>query len=102
MSDVTEKAVVNNGAVQEVESVSKAEETKAEKFVRIGEYRINKAIAAIGRIENLANKSAYDYTPEQVKTMFFVLESRVAEVKAKFTTVKSKENTAFSFGNRTE
>ena len=45
---------------------AKTEETKAEKFVRLGEYRINKAMDAIGRIENLANRSAYDYTPEQV------------------------------------
>ena len=102
MSDVTEKVAVNNETVQEMKPVEKAEETKAEKFVRLGEYRINKAIAAIGKIENLANKSAYDYTPEQVETIFSVLESRVAEVKAKFTAVKAKENTAFSFGNRTE
>ncbi len=31
---------------------AKTEETKAEKFVRLGEYRINKAMDAIGRIEN--------------------------------------------------
>lgn len=80
----------------------KAGESKSEKFVRLGEYRINKAMDAIGRIENLANKSAYDYTQEQVEAMFSVLESKVAEVKAKFTATKAKENTAFSFGNRAE
>lgn len=78
----------------------KAEETKAEKFIRLEEYRINKAIDAIGRLENLANKSAYEYTPEQVEAMFVVLESKVAEVKAKFTVTKNKENAAFSFGNK--
>ena len=81
---------------------AKTEETKAEKFVRLGEYRINKAMDAIGRIENLANRSAYDYTPEQVEAMFSVLESKVEEVKAKFTVKKAKENTAFSFGNKAE
>lgn len=81
---------------------AKAGETKAEKFIRLGEYRINKAMDAIGRIENLANRSAYDYTPEQVEAMFSVLESKVAEVKAKFTATEAKENTAFSFGNRAE
>ena len=80
----------------------KAEETKAEKFVRLGEYRINKAMDAIGRIENLANRSAYDYTPEQVEAMFSVLESKVAEVRTKFTAVKVKEAAAFSFGNKAE
>lgn len=84
------------------ENTAKTEETKAEKFVRLGEYRINKALDAISRIENLANRSAYDYTPEQVEAMFSVLESKTAEVKAKFTAVKAKENTAFSFGDKAE
>ena len=95
MSGIMENAAVNVSA-------EKAEETKAEKFIRLGECRMNKAIDAIGRIENLANRSAYDYTPEQVETMFSVLESKVAEVKAKFTAKKAKENTAFSFGNKAE
>ena len=84
------------------ENAAKADETKAERFIRLGEYRMNKAIDAIGRIENLANRSAYDYTSEQVEAMFSVLESKVAEVKAKFTATKTTENTAFSFGNKAE
>ena len=55
MSDVTK-----NVAVDIV-----AQETKAEKFIRIGEYRMNKALDAIGRLENLANRSAYEYTRRQ-------------------------------------
>ncbi len=95
MSEAMENVTENTPA-------EKAGESKAEKFVRLGEYRMNKAIDAIGRIENLANRSAYDYTPEQVEAMFSVLESKVAEVKAKFTVTKSKESTAFSFGNKAE
>jgi len=97
MEDLTMSEVLENVT----ENAAKAEETKAEKFIRLGEYRMNKAIDAIGRIENLANKSAYDYTPEQVEAMFSVLESKVAEIKAKFTATK-RENTAFSFGNKAE
>jgi len=95
MSEAMENVTENTPA-------EKAGESKAEKFVRLGEYRMNKAIDAIGRIENLANRSAYDYTPEQVEAMFSVLESKVAEVKAKFTVTKSKESTTFSFGNKAE
>ncbi len=94
MSEIMENATENIPA-------EKTGETKAEKFIRLGEYRMNKAIDAIGRIENLANKSDYDYTPEQVEAMFSVLESKVAEIKAKFTVTK-RENTAFSFGNKAE
>ena len=32
-------------------------ESKADKFVRLGEYRVNKVIDAIGRLENLSNLS---------------------------------------------
>ena len=99
MSENMSEAMEN---VTENTSAGKAEETKAEKFIRLGEYRINKAIDAIGRIENLSNRSVYDYTEEQVEVMFSVLESKVAEVKAKFTATKAKENTAFSFGSKTE
>lgn len=94
MSEAVENETENT-AVKE-----KQEETKAEKFVRLGEYRMNKAIDAIGRLENLANKSSYEYTAEQVEAMFLVLESKVAEVKQKFTPTKG--NAAFSFGNMTE
>lgn len=44
------------------EPAAKENETKAEKFIRIGEYRMNKAVDAIGRLENLANRSFYEYT----------------------------------------
>ena len=101
MSEVMENITVSTDLIQETEPAAKANETKAEKFIRLGEYRMNKAMDAIGRLENLANRSAYEYTPEQVEAMFSVLESRVAEVKAKFTAAK-KENAAFSFGAKNE
>lgn len=82
-------------------ATEKKDETKAEKFVRLGEYRMNKAIDAIGRLEHLVNKSAYEYTAEQVETMFGALESKVADVKAKFST-KKQDNTSFSFGTYAE
>ena len=40
-------------------------ESKADKFVRLGEYRVNKVIDAIGRLENLFNRTNYEYTQEQ-------------------------------------
>lgn len=101
MSEEMENVTVNNAGEQDAEPVAKANETKAEKFIRIGEYRMNKAMDAIGRLENLANKSAYEYTPEQVEAMFSVLESKIAEIKTKFTAAK-KENAVFSFGAKNE
>ena len=80
------------------EPAAKENETKAEKFIRIGEYRMNKAVDAIGRLENLANRSFYEYTQEQVDAMFQALEGRVAEVKTRFTPKKATESRTFSFG----
>ncbi len=49
--------------MSEAEETKKVQdnESKVEKFIRLGEYRVNKAIEAIGRIENLSNRSSYDY-----------------------------------------
>ena len=101
MSEVMENVTVSTDLIQETEPAAKANETKAEKFIRLGEYRMNKAMDAIGRLENLANRSVYEYTPEQVEAMFSVLESRVAEIKTKFSVAK-KENAVFSFGAKND
>ena len=80
------------------ETAAKENETKAEKFIRIGEYRMNKAVDAIGRLENLANRGSYEYTQEQVDAMFQALEGRVVEVKVRFMPKKAAESKTFSFG----
>lgn len=76
-------------------------ESKADKFVRLGETRVNKVMEAIGRIEHLANRGNYDYTPEQVEEMFSIMENRLAEVKGRFAPKQAKNNT-FSFGTKAE
>ena len=78
-----------------------ANESKADKFVRLGEYRVNKVIDAIGRLENLFNRTNYEYTQEQVEVMFSIMEKRLLEVKGRFAPKKEKEDT-FSFGRKAE
>ncbi len=76
-------------------------ESKADKFVRLGESRVNKVMEAIGRIEYLANCENYEYTQEQVDEMFSIMENRLAEVKSRFAPKQAKNN-AFSFGKKAE
>lgn len=76
-------------------------ESKADKFIRLGEYRVNKVIEAIGRIEYLSNRSNYEYTEEQVEVMFSMIEKRLVEVKGRFAPKQEKNNT-FSFGKKAE
>lgn len=101
MSDLTENTIEQVENI-ESEATFKKNESKADKFIRLGEYRINKTIKAIEQLENLSNKSAYEYTPEQVENMFSVIEAKIAEVKAKFMVTKQKESTAFSFNRKIE
>lgn len=71
------------------------QETKEQKYIRLAEYRMNKAIKAVESISNLANRSSYEYSEEQVNAMFTVLENTVADVKSTFQ--PKKEKGAFSF-----
>ena len=81
------------------EPAAKENETKAEKFIRIGEYHMNKAVDAIGRLENLANRGSIEYTQEQVDAEFRAIEGRDAEVKSRFAPKKAPEGKSFSFGD---
>ena len=60
MNEVNENVTVNGARTRYEEFAAKKNETKAEKFIRLGEYRMNKAIDTIGRLEHLANRSAYE------------------------------------------
>lgn len=60
MSKEIENNVVSSTEAVEGTPAEKAEEMKEEKFIRLGEYRMNKAMDAIGRLENLANRSTYE------------------------------------------
>ena len=70
-------------------------ESKADKFVRLGEYRVNKVIDAIGRLENLSNRTNYEYTQEQVEAMFSIMEKRLLEVKGRFDPKKEERRYVF-------
>lgn len=85
----------------EVTKTIKENESKADKFVRLGESRVNKVMEAIGRIAYLANSGNYEYTQEQVDEMFSIMENRLAEVKSRFAP-RQTENHTFSFGKKVE
>lgn len=72
-------------------------ESKAEKFIRLGEYRMNKVVKAMIQLENLSNRSSYEYCEEQVDKMFEHLEETLATCKQKFSNQK-KANSSFKFG----
>lgn len=58
-------------------------ETKAQKFVRLGTKRVNKAVKSVKQLAQLAG-SGYDSTPEQRKKITDALDGAVKLVKDRF------------------
>lgn len=59
-------------------------ETDRDKFVRLANKRVNNAIKAIELIENLSNRSNYDYTQEDTEKLFNMLNQGVKGVSRAF------------------
>jgi len=57
---------------------------KRERFVKIAEQRTNKILKTLKLLSNCSNKGAYEYTDEEVKKIFAVIEREVELTKSKF------------------
>ena len=68
---------------------------RREKFKEIGEKRVTKAVEAIRLVGNLANKSNYDYTEEDVKQLTRALQDALQNIKAKFSDSTKKKGFKF-------
>ena len=60
---------------------------KREKFIRLAENRVNKALNDIRLIGNLSNKNNYDYEQADVNKIISTLEQEIKSIKKKFETV---------------
>lgn len=67
------------------------EETKREKFIRLAENRVNSTIKEINLIGNLANKSNYEYSKEDVDKIIKTLKKSVSDLESKFTSKNRSE-----------
>jgi hypothetical protein len=76
--------------------MSKKQETKREKFVRLAEARTNKIIDMLQLLGNCSNSSTYDYTKQDVDKIFATIESEVRETKKKFNKIESKKSSRFT------
>jgi hypothetical protein len=66
---------------------------KRAKFVELVVPRVNKALARIRQVRNLASRATYDYTPEQAGRVLAALSEAVHETELAFAgrTVTSAE-----------
>ncbi len=59
-------------------------ETKKDRFNRIATIRTKNILEKLRILGNCANRSSYDYTDDDVKKIFFAIESEIKRVKALF------------------
>ena len=68
---------------------------KRAKFVQLAQRRTNNAIKAIRVIGKLGNKSAYEYTEEDVKKIAGALSKEIEALRARMLTRGSKDAVDF-------
>jgi len=65
--------------------------SKRERFKRLAVYRTNEVLRKLKTLGNCSNRSAYEYTEEEINKIFSEIERKVKEVKAKFHFSKTRE-----------
>jgi hypothetical protein len=64
--------------------VGKKMTEKREKFVRLAEQRVNRALNDIRLIGNLSNRNAYSFNDEDIKKVFKALQKELDQARARF------------------
>ena len=57
---------------------------KRQKFIELAEARVNRAIKDIRLIGNLANRSSYEYGPEDTRKIFRALQKEIESARMRF------------------
>lgn len=71
--------------------MEKQQNTKKERFRRLATQRTNSVLKRLKVLGNCSNRSAYDYTEEEINKIFSEIEKRAKATKAKFHFSKNRE-----------
>lgn len=71
--------------------IEKISTNKRERFKRLAVYRTNEILNKIRVLSNCSNRSAYEYTEEEVNKIFSEIEKTVKLAKSKFHYPKNKK-----------
>ena len=71
---------------------------RRDRFVRLAEARVSKALQAIRVVGNLSNRSNYDYSDEDVRKITRALSVEVTALESRFRSVDSKVRPEFRLG----
>jgi hypothetical protein len=72
---------------------------RRQKFVKLAEARVNKALNEIQLIGNLSNTSAYEFTDADVRKMFAALQKGLETAKARYSREGEAAGREFRLGN---
>lgn len=64
---------------------------KRDRFKRLAQQRTNIVLKKLKILGNCSNRSAYEYTEEEINKIFAAIDRQVRDVKAKFHFTKTKE-----------
>ena len=71
------------------------ERNKRAKFVELAENRVNRAIKDIRLIGNLSNRSAYEFTEEDIRKIFKALLKELDTAKGRFSRGDKSDDDGF-------
>ena len=71
-------------------------EDREQRFKRLAEQRVNVILDKLRLLGQLANKSNYEYSDEQVEAVFKAIQKEINETKSKFRNGSEKRK-RFSF-----
>ena len=81
----------------ETENIANANESKADKFLRLAPPRINKVIQGLQSLKKLSAHSSYEYSEEQTQKMFAAIRAELDECEAAFKPKEVKKDEGFKF-----
>lgn len=64
---------------------------KRDRFKRLAQQRTNIVLKRLKVLGNCSNRSAYEYTEDEINKIFAAIDRQVKDVKAKFHFTKTKE-----------
>ena len=68
----------------------KENETSKERFKRLATYRTNEVLKRLQVLANCANRSAYEYSEDEINKIFSTIEKATRDSKSKFHYPKEK------------
>lgn len=69
-----------------------AMEAKSDRFKRLAEARVNKALACLRSIGKLSNRGHYEYGEEEVRKIFQTLKRELDDSKSEFDKALARES----------